>query len=66
VQEKSRADKLAEEMIAKLESSQCGSLEEFIEYELDAGDRMSEVKPRIIAVLRKYNRQDLLKRFAAN
>jgi hypothetical protein len=66
VQEKSRADKLAEEMIAKLESSQSRSLEEFIEYELDAGDRMSEVKPRIIAVLRKYNRQDLLKRFAAN
>jgi hypothetical protein len=66
VQEKSRADKLAEEMIAKLESSQSRSLEEFIEYELGAGDRMSEVKPRIIAVLRKYNRQDLLKRFAAN
>jgi hypothetical protein len=66
VQEKSRADKLAEEMIAKLESSQSRSLEEFIEYELGAGDRISEVKPRIIAVLRKYNRQDLLKRFAAN
>jgi len=60
VQDKSQADV----MIELLEKSKSQTIEEFIQYDLKAGHRVNEVKPRIIAVLKRYNRPDLLKRFS--
>jgi len=60
VQDKSQADV----MIELLEKSKSQTIEEFIQYDLKAGHRVNEVKPRIISVLKRYNRPDLLKRFS--
>ena len=62
VQDKSQVDV----MIELLEKSKSQTIEEFIQYDLKAGHRINEVKPRIIAVLKRYNRPDLLKRFSVN
>jgi hypothetical protein len=61
-----QASSQAEVMIGMLERSSSQTLDEFIESELGAGGRVDEVKPRIIAVLKRSGREDLLKRFAAN
>lgn len=52
-------------LINLLEQSDTDTLDEFIRRDLRS-DRIDEVKPRIIAVLKRYGRNDLLQRFSAN
>lgn len=62
VQERSQAEILIE----LLEKSNASSLEDFIRNELRETQRVNEVKMGIINALKRYDRNDLLQRFAAN
>jgi hypothetical protein len=63
---RSRADELSEDLLVRLEASTSNSLDDFIINDLRAEHQLDQLKPRIIAVLKRYSRNDLLRRFNVN